>query len=117
VSAFFSRVAGLAVSRRGAVVAATVFITLIGTIAALRLETDADADTLFDRGSDTYAATQRLHQLFGDKFELPKVERLLQSKAAQEAFTTAKDPEQVIQGWQPQLAEFKATREKYLLYR
>jgi len=57
-----------------------------------------------------------LHKLFGQKFQLAKVDVLLKNKAALEALKTADDPEQVIAGWQPPLGEFKATREKYLIY-
>jgi hydrophobe/amphiphile efflux-3 (HAE3) family protein len=66
VSGFFSRVAAAAVSRRGAVVAATAFIALIGAIAAIRLDTDASTATLVDRGSDTSLATEDLRDRFGD---------------------------------------------------
>lgn len=53
-------------SRRGAVIAATVFIALIGAVAALRLDTDASTTTLVDRGSETFAATEDLRERFGD---------------------------------------------------
>jgi hydrophobe/amphiphile efflux-3 (HAE3) family protein len=67
VNLLFARLVGWAVARRGAVVAATLFVTLLGTIAALRLESDAETDTLFDTGSESFAATERLHSLFGDE--------------------------------------------------
>ncbi len=66
MSGFFSRVAAAAVSRRGAVVAATAFIALLGAIAAIRLDTDASTATLVDRGSDTALATEDLRDRFGD---------------------------------------------------
>ena len=66
MSGIFSRIAAAAVSRRGAVVAAAVFLTVIGVIAALRLETDASTGTLVDRGSESFGATEELKDRFGD---------------------------------------------------
>jgi uncharacterized protein len=66
VSGYFSRIAAGAVSRRGAVVAATAFVALLGAIAAVRLETDASTATLVDQGSDTALATEDLRDRFGD---------------------------------------------------
>jgi hydrophobe/amphiphile efflux-3 (HAE3) family protein len=66
VSGFFSTVAAAAVSRRGAVVAAALFVAVIGAVAALRLETDASTATLVDRGSQTFTATEELRDKFGD---------------------------------------------------
>ena len=63
---WFARVAGRAVERPTQVVVAAILVALIGTIAALRLETNAGVDTLVDRGSPTYAATQDFKQKFGD---------------------------------------------------
>jgi hydrophobe/amphiphile efflux-3 (HAE3) family protein len=54
------------VERPTQVVVAAVLIALIGGVAALRLETNAGVDTLVDRGSETYAATQDFKQKFGD---------------------------------------------------
>lgn len=66
MSGFFSRIAAAAVSRRGAVVAATLFVAAIGAVAALRLDTDASTETLVERGSETFAATDDLRASFGD---------------------------------------------------
>jgi hydrophobe/amphiphile efflux-3 (HAE3) family protein len=66
VSGLLSRVAAAAVSRRGAVVAAALFLSVIGVIAALRLETDASTSTLVDRGSESFGATEELKDRFGD---------------------------------------------------
>jgi len=66
VRQWFARVAGRAVERPTQVVVAAILLTLIGTIAALRLETNAGVDTLVDRGSPTYAATQDFKAKFGD---------------------------------------------------
>ncbi len=46
--------------------AAAVFLSLIGVIAALRLETDASTATLVDRGSESFGATEELKDRFGD---------------------------------------------------
>ena len=66
MSGYLSRIAAAAVSRRGAVVAAAVFLSVIGVIAALRLETDASTSTLVDRGSESFGATEELKDRFGD---------------------------------------------------
>jgi hydrophobe/amphiphile efflux-3 (HAE3) family protein len=61
-----ARIAGRAVEQPLAVIVIAVLLTLIGAIAALRLEANTATDTLVDRGSSTYDATQRFHQQFGD---------------------------------------------------
>ncbi|MGI8461037.1 MAG: efflux RND transporter permease subunit [Solirubrobacterales bacterium] len=66
MSEFFSRVAAAAASRRAAVVTAAILLAVIGVVAALRLETDASTATLVDRGSETFEATEKLKQEFGD---------------------------------------------------
>jgi hydrophobe/amphiphile efflux-3 (HAE3) family protein len=66
VRQWFARVAGRAVERPTQVVVAAILVALIGAVAALRLETNAGVDTLVDRGSPTYAATQDFKQKFGD---------------------------------------------------
>jgi uncharacterized protein len=62
-----ARIAGRAVERPTPVIAATVLLTLIGAIAALRLEADRSPSSLVNRGSDTYAQTQRFYDQFGDE--------------------------------------------------
>ena len=62
----FARLAAWAVERPTQVVVAAALLTLIGAIAALRLAPDASIDSLVDRGSSTYAATQQFHRQFGD---------------------------------------------------
>jgi hypothetical protein len=61
-----ARIAGRAVEQPVPVIVIAVLLTLIGAIAALRLEANTASDTLVDRGSSTYDATQRFHQQFGD---------------------------------------------------
>ena len=46
-------------------IVAAVLLTLIGALAALRLEADRSPDSLVNRGSVTYAATQRFYDQFG----------------------------------------------------
>src|SRR6476620_9626336 len=60
-----ARIAGRAVERPMPVIVAAVLLTLIGALAALRLEADRSPDSLVDRGSGTYAATQTFYDQFG----------------------------------------------------
>jgi uncharacterized protein len=60
------RFAGWAVKRPRQVVAGTLFLCVIATAGALTLGTDASTDTLVDRDSDSFAATERFKQQFGD---------------------------------------------------
>ena len=46
--------------------AAAVLVTLVGAIAALRLEADADTSQLVDSDSETFAATEEFKREFGD---------------------------------------------------
>src|SRR6266511_3179518 len=62
----FGRLAAWAVRHSRLVIAAAVAITLLGAIGALRLDSEAATDTLVDHGSETYAATQRFQDEFGD---------------------------------------------------
>jgi uncharacterized protein len=62
-----ARIAGRAVERPTPVIVAAVFLTLIGAVAALRLEADRSPNSLVDRGSGTYAATQSFYDQFGDE--------------------------------------------------
>jgi uncharacterized protein len=60
-----ARIAGRAVERPTPVIVAAVLLTLIGAIAALRLEADRSPDSLVDQGSSTYAETQSFYRSFG----------------------------------------------------
>ena len=66
MSSPFGRLAAWAVGRPRPVVAGTVFLCLLGVAGALRLETDASTDTLVDRGSESFAATEDFKRQFGD---------------------------------------------------
>src|SRR5688500_10232280 len=60
------RLVALAARRPLPFVVATVVLTLVGGLLALRLEPSTGADTLVGSGSDSYEATQRYYERFGD---------------------------------------------------
>jgi hydrophobe/amphiphile efflux-3 (HAE3) family protein len=60
-----ARIAGRAVERPLPVIVAAVLLTLIGAVAALRLEADRSPDSLVDKGSSTYSETQNFYKQFG----------------------------------------------------
>src|SRR3954466_15398643 len=64
---FLARIAGRAVERPTPVIVAAVLLTLIGAVAAMRLEADRSPSPAVHRGSETYAATQRFYDQFGDE--------------------------------------------------
>jgi uncharacterized protein len=62
-----ARIAGRAVERPTPVIVAAVLLGLIGAVAALKLEADRSPDSLVDKGSSTYTATQNFYKQFGDE--------------------------------------------------
>ena len=66
MSGLFARLTGWAVRRPGAIVAGATFLCLLGVAGALSLRSDASTDTLVDRGSDSFAATEEFKRQFGD---------------------------------------------------
>jgi hydrophobe/amphiphile efflux-3 (HAE3) family protein len=62
-----ARIAGRAVERPTPVIVAAVLLSLIGAVAALRLQPDRSPGSLVDRGSETFAATERFYEEFGDE--------------------------------------------------
>jgi len=58
-----------------------------------------------------------LHNLFKDQFEVDKVARLLQNRRVLEAMKQAEDPSDLPKLWRDDVAQFRQTREKYLIYR
>jgi uncharacterized protein YbbC (DUF1343 family) len=58
----------------------------------------------------------QIKRLFGDAFQFPQVGRLLQNDASLSAIASATDPDRVQAVWMAELENFKARREKYLLY-
>jgi hydrophobe/amphiphile efflux-3 (HAE3) family protein len=67
MSGLLGRLAAWAVRRPRPIVAGSVFLCLLGVAGALRLETDASTDTLVDRGSGSFASTERFKERFGDE--------------------------------------------------
>ena len=63
------------------------------------------------------AIAWHLRKLFGDAFQVDAVARLLHDEATLNAIKTAEDPSKIPDVWQRELEEFKATREKYLIYK
>jgi hydrophobe/amphiphile efflux-3 (HAE3) family protein len=66
MSGFLVRLAAWAVRRPVPVVVGTMFLCLLGVAGALRLEADAGTDTLVDRDSESFAATEDFKRQFGD---------------------------------------------------
>ena len=64
--AVFERIVGAAVRRPVPLVALVAAVAVGGGILALGLRTSADTSTLVGRGSETFKATERFHQRFGD---------------------------------------------------
>ncbi len=66
-SRMFESLAALAVRRAKIVLAVAVFVALIAGAAATQLSTDAGTDTLVDRDSESYRATERVREVFGEE--------------------------------------------------
>jgi uncharacterized protein YbbC (DUF1343 family) len=62
------------------------------------------------------AIVWQLKKMYGDKFEIDKVDRLLKNDQAMSEIKSASDPKAISDVWQKDLAAFKKQREKYLLY-
>ncbi len=60
------RLVAHATRRPGLVIATTVVLALAASLLALRLDPATGADTLVGKGSDTYEATERYYDRFGD---------------------------------------------------
>jgi predicted RND superfamily exporter protein len=67
MSVLFSRIAGFAVRRAKVVLAISVLLALGAGVAATQLPTDAGTDTLVDRDSESYRATERVREVFGEE--------------------------------------------------
>jgi hydrophobe/amphiphile efflux-3 (HAE3) family protein len=65
-SSIFSRVAAFAVRRPWLVLAAIAALAIAGGLTALRLSSDAGAETLVSRGDKTFKATEEFKKKFGD---------------------------------------------------
>lgn len=60
-------IAGWAVRHARIVLAVSVFLALGAFVAATQLSTDAGTDTLVDRDSESYRATERVREVFGEE--------------------------------------------------
>ncbi len=63
----FARVAAWAVRHARPVLAVSIALALLAAIGATRLSTDAETDTLVDRDTPSYRATQEVRQVFGEE--------------------------------------------------
>ena len=57
-----------------------------------------------------------LWRLYGTRFEIDKVDRLLRNRAVLDQIRAGIDPRVIAAGWQRALAAFKVRRARYLLY-
>ncbi len=62
----FARIGAWCVERPGPVIALAVLLTILGVVGALTLKPNGEADTLVDKNSETYKATEELKEKFGD---------------------------------------------------
>ena len=59
----------------------------------------------------------QLRRLFGDEFQIDAVARLMQNDAVLAALKSTGDPAGLAELWHHDLEEFRAVRERYLIYR
>ena len=57
-----------------------------------------------------------IHKLFGDKFQLKKIDTLLVNQSIVDQLLAGRDPQRIAEDWQQQLRDFEAKRKPYLLY-
>jgi uncharacterized protein YbbC (DUF1343 family)/CubicO group peptidase (beta-lactamase class C family) len=57
-----------------------------------------------------------VRKLYGEKFELNKIDRLLANKSVLEGLLAGRDPQRMAEDWQGQLVDFANRRKQYLLY-
>ena len=62
-----TRIAAWAVERPAPVMALAVLLTLVGAVGALTLEADRNPESLVDRGSEAFTATEDFYDRFGDE--------------------------------------------------
>ena len=63
------------------------------------------------------AIVWQIKQLFGDKFQIDGVNRLLKSDKTMELIKSAADWKEIPASWKAELDTFKKAREKYLIYK
>ncbi len=59
----------------------------------------------------------QIQKLFGDKFQIAGVNRLLKSDKTMDVIKSADDPKTVPASWEADLRNFKRTRAKYVVYK
>jgi len=74
-----------------------------------------DRDTL-DAPELGVEAVAALWKLYGARFEIDRVDRLLRNRPALDQIKAGVDPRKIAAGWQAELTQFKARRAHYLLY-
>ena len=62
----FARIGAWCVERPGPVIALAVLFAILGVVGAFTLTPNGEADTLVDKNSDTFEATEELKEKFGD---------------------------------------------------
>jgi uncharacterized protein YbbC (DUF1343 family) len=58
-----------------------------------------------------------LHKLYPEQFKMAKTLALIVNDATMDALEKGIDPREIAAGWVAGIAEFKAKREKYLIYK
>ncbi len=61
-------------------------------------------------------AVAALWKLYGEKFEIEKVDRLLRDRRTLDAIKAGTDPRAIVAGWRAGLDAYKARRARFLLY-
>lgn len=61
-------------------------------------------------------AVAALWKLYGETFQIEKVDRLLRNRAVLDRIKAGDDPRTIVAGWQAELKRFKLRRARYLLY-
>lgn len=62
----FARIGAWCVERPGPVIAIAVLVAILGAVGAFTLKPNGEVDTIVDKGSDTFKATEALKDKFGD---------------------------------------------------
>ncbi|HEY6716360.1 MAG TPA: exo-beta-N-acetylmuramidase NamZ domain-containing protein, partial [Reyranella sp.] len=57
-----------------------------------------------------------LYRLYGDRFQIDRTVSMIGSRASLDAVKAQTDPREIARSWTPNLDDFRARREKYLLY-
>jgi uncharacterized protein YbbC (DUF1343 family)/CubicO group peptidase (beta-lactamase class C family) len=57
-----------------------------------------------------------LHRLYGQQYQMNKIDRLLVNRSVLAALSQQQDPQSIEEDWQKSLEDFKARRNAYLLY-